>query len=59
MGQLCLDIISLVKLAFNIFENADLEKDPVTSRTFFLSSSQLVKYFFGFKMNLEVYWVSK
>jgi hypothetical protein len=59
MGQLCLDIISVVKLAFNIFENADLEKDPVTRKTFFLSSSQLAKYFFGSKCNLEVYWASK
>ncbi len=49
MGQLCLEITSLAKLSLNIFDNPDLEKDPVTSRTFFLLSSQLVKYFFGSK----------
>lgn len=59
MGQPCLDIISAVKLSLIIFENADLEKDPVTRNTFFLSSSQLEKYFFGSKCSLDVYWASK
>jgi len=58
-GQPCLFILSVAKLPLIMFEIGDLEKDPVISKTFFLSLSQLAKYFFGSKCSLDVYWDSK